>query len=124
MTRPLQLDELGTGQLGGQVTGDNLEEVEVVPPRHDGRLRRDPAEVDVEILLVHVVAGRELETEGIRLHGAQEGARCVVGAGSQPGGHVQLGRLLDVARVADVEQQVAQIRRDMAAFAERRGESG
>jgi len=32
--------------------------------------------------------------------------------------------LLDVARVADVEQQVAQIRRDMAEFAQRRGESG
>ncbi len=32
--------------------------------------------------------------------------------------------LLDVARVADVEQQVAQIRRDMAAFAERRGAAG
>jgi len=32
--------------------------------------------------------------------------------------------LLDVARVADVEEQVAQIRRDMAAFAERRGAAG
>jgi len=32
--------------------------------------------------------------------------------------------LLDVARVADVEQQVAQIRRDMAEFAQRRGGSG
>jgi len=32
--------------------------------------------------------------------------------------------LLDVAKVAEVEHQVSQLRRDLAAFAERRGEAG
>ena len=51
----------------------------------------------------------------------------VIGGRTEPGvgtAAASIARaLLDVAKVAEVEQQVAQLRRDMTAFAERRGAS-
>jgi len=95
MCCPVELDQPRRRDARRQLLGGTDEVVEVLQPRHYGRRHRDPGQIHLAILGLHI-ARRELHGEGVALHLSHQGHGRLIGVSAQPRTNVELGRPGDI----------------------------